>query len=146
MSTRTRCYHIEKNCLKVCQGLYVTGNFYVPKDAGHALPTVLYLCGHSPHPLGAKFPYQDRAIWFASHGYPCIVLDTHEFGELAGIHHGTHDLNMWHWLSLGYTPAGVEVWNAIRALVIGTRRKWTEALGLTGISAGRIDWVHGGSR
>jgi hypothetical protein len=25
-------------------------------------------------------------------------------------HHGTHDLNMWHWLSLGYTPDGVEVW------------------------------------
>ena len=44
------------------------------------------------------------------------MLDTLEFAEVAGTHHGTHDLNMWHWLSLGYTPAGVEVWNAMRAL------------------------------
>ena len=57
-----------------------SGNFYVPKGAPKALPTILYLCGHSPHPLGAKFQYQDRALWFASHGFACLVLDTHEFG------------------------------------------------------------------
>jgi len=131
-------YRIEKIVFQSLPGLYVTGNFYVPKGAAKALPTILYLCGHSPHPLGAKFQYQDRAIWFASHGYPCLVLDTHEFGELAGIHHGTHDLNMWHWLSLGYTPAGVEVWNAIRALDYLETRPEVDAkrIGLTGISGG----------
>jgi cephalosporin-C deacetylase-like acetyl esterase len=131
-------YHIEKIVFQSLPGLYVTGNFYVPKGAKTALPTILYLCGHSPHPLGAKFQYQDRAIWFASHGFPCLVLDTHEFGELAGIHHGTHDLNMWHWLSLGYTPAGVEVWNAIRALDYLEKRPEVDAkrIGLTGISGG----------
>src|SRR2546430_14492302 len=72
--------------------------------------------GHSPHPLGAKWDYQDRADWFADHGYVCLVLDTLEFGEVPGIHHGIHDLNMFDWLSRGYTPAGVEVWNAMRAL------------------------------
>ena len=45
-----------------------------------------------------------------------LDIDTVEFGEVPGIHHGIHDLNMWNWLSLGYTPIGVEVWNAIRAL------------------------------
>src|SRR6185503_16875255 len=84
-------YRIDKTVFQSLPGLYVTGNFYVPKGAAQPSPTILYLCGHSPHPLGAKFQYQDRAIWFASHGYPCLVLDTHEFGELAGIHHGTHD-------------------------------------------------------
>src|SRR5439155_518737 len=80
----------------------------------------------------------DRAIWFASHGFACLVLDTLEFGEVAGIHHGTHDLNMWHWLSLGYTPAGVEVWNAIRALdYLATRPEVDkQRIGLTGISGG----------
>jgi hypothetical protein len=131
-------YHIEKLVYQSLPGLYVTGNFYVPKSAATPLPTILYLCGHSPHPLGAKFQYQDRAIWFVSHGYACLVLDTHEFGELAGIHHGTHDLNMWHWLSLGYTPAGVEVWNAIRALDYLETRPEVDAkrIGLTGISGG----------
>ena len=66
------------------------------------------------------------------------MLDTLEFGEVAGIHHGTHDLNMWNWLSLGYTPAGVEVWNAIRALDYLEARPEVEArhIGLTGISGG----------
>src|SRR5688572_19962283 len=131
-------YTIEKIVFQSLPGLYVTGNFYIPIGDVKALPTILYLCGHSPHPLGAKFHYQDRAIWFASNGYPCLVLDTHEFGELSGIHHGTHDLNMWHWLSLGYTPAGVEVWNAIRALDYLETRPEVDAkrIGLTGISGG----------
>jgi len=131
-------YRIEKLVFQSMPGLYVTGNFYVPKDSAKPSPTILYLCGHSPHPLGAKFQYQDRAIWFASYGFPCLVLDTLEFGEVAGIHHGTHDLNMWHWLSLGYTPAGTEVWNAIRALDYLVTRSEVDAkrIGLTGISGG----------
>ncbi len=131
-------YRVEKVVFQSMPGLYVTGNFYVPNDSAKQLPTILYLCGHSPHPLGAKFQYQDRAIWFASHGFACLVLDTLEFAEIAGIHHGTHDLNMWHWLSLGYTPAGVEVWNAIRALDYLETRPEVDAtrFGLTGISGG----------
>ena len=131
-------YRIEKVVFQSMPGLYVTGNFYVPGDSAKSLPAILYLCGHSPHPLGAKVEYQDRALWFASHGYACLVLDTLEFGEVAGIHHGTHNLNMWHWLSLGYTPAGVEVWNAIRALdYLETRREVDKhRIGLTGISGG----------
>ena len=131
-------YRIEKVVFQSLPGLYVTGNFYVPDRPAGSLPAILYLCGHSPHPLGAKVEYQDRADWFVSHGYPCLVLDTLEFGEVAGIHHGTHNLNMWNWLSLGYTPAGVEVWNAIRALdYLETRPEVDKArIGLSGISGG----------
>ncbi|MEO8425744.1 MAG: hypothetical protein ABI651_01400, partial [Verrucomicrobiota bacterium] len=67
-------YRIEKVVFQSLPGLYVTGNFYAPKESSRRLPTILYLCGHLPHPLGAKFQYQDRAIWFASHGYVCLVL------------------------------------------------------------------------
>src|SRR6266508_1498423 len=131
-------YRIEKIVFQSRPGLYVTGNFYVPNRSAGPLPTILYLCGHSPHPLGAKVEYQDRAIWFAAHGYLCLVLDTLEFGEVAGIHHGTHDLNMWHWLSLGYTPAGTEVWNAMRALdYLETRPEVDpKRFGVTGRSGG----------
>jgi cephalosporin-C deacetylase-like acetyl esterase len=136
-------YRIEKVVFQSLPGFYVTGDFYVPKDAAPPRPTVLYLCGHSPHPLGAKVEYQDRALWFAAHGFPCLVLDTLEFGEVAGIHHGTHNLNLWPWLSLGYTPAGVEVWSAMRALdYLETRPEVDQRrIGLTGISGGgAITW------
>lgn len=136
-------YSIEKIVFQSLPGLYVTGNFYVPKSLPKRRASILYLCGHSPNPLGAKVEYQARAIWFAQHGYSCLVLDTLEFGEVAGIHHGTHNLNMWHWMSLGYTPAGVEVWNAIRALDYLETRPEVDAgrIGLTGISGGgAITW------
>lgn len=136
-------YRLEKVVFQSSPGLYVTGNFYVPREAPQPLPTILYLCGHSPHPRGAKTQYQDRAQWFAAHGYAVLILDTLEFAEVAGPHHGTHHLGLWHWLSLGFTPAGVEVWNAIRALdYLETRREVDrKRIGLTGISGGgAITW------
>ena len=124
-------------------GLYVTGNLYLPKEITGRLPTVLYLCGHSPNPHGAKFDYQQHGIWFARNGYAALLIDTVEFGELSGIHHGLHDLGMWYWLSLGFTPAGPEVWNAIRALdYLETRKEVDpERIAVTGISGGgAITW------
>jgi len=131
-------YRIEKLVFQSLPGLYVTGNFYIPAKTSGPLPAILYVCGHDPHPLGAKFSYQDRAAWFASHGYACLILDTLEFGEVAGVHHGIHDLNMWNWLSLGYTPAGVEVWNAMRAIdYLETRPEVDRRrIGMTGVSGG----------
>ena len=77
------------------------------------------------------------------HGYVAFVLDTIEFGEVPGIHHGTHDLGMWYWHSLGYTPAGPEVWNAIRALDYLETRPEVDAkrVAVTGISGGgAVTW------
>ena len=131
-------YRIEKLVFQSRPGLYVTANLYLPAGGSGPLPAILYVCGHAPHPLGAKSYYQDRAAWFASHGYVCLILDTLEFGEVAGIHHGIHDLNIWNWLSLGYTPAGVEVWNAMRAIDYLETRPEVDPrrIGMTGISGG----------
>lgn len=134
---------IENLVFQSRPGLYVTGNFYLPKTGQRPFPTVLYLTGHAPHPLGAKINYQHHALWLAEHGYACLVLDTLEFGEVPGIHHGLYDQNMWHWLSLGYTPAGVEVWNAMRALDYLETRPEVDAkkIALTGRSGGgAITW------
>jgi len=76
-------YTIEKIVFQSMPGLYVTGNFYLPENTEGPLPTILYLCGHSPSPYGAKLSYQDRAVWFAEHGYACLVIDTLEFAEVA---------------------------------------------------------------
>lgn len=135
-------YRVEKIVFESMPGLYVTGDLYVPKQAGRK-PAVLYLCGHAPGPWGAKAQYQHHGIWLANHGYVAFLIDTIEFGEIPGIHHGTHDLGLWNWLSLGYSPAGPEVWNAIRAMDYLSTRPDVDAarVALTGISGGgAITW------
>ena len=136
-------YRVENIVFESMPGLYVTANLYLPLQAAGKLPAVVYVCGHSPGPYGAKVQYQHHGIWFARHGYAAILLDTIEFGEVPGIHHGTHDLGMWYWHSLGYTPAGPEVWNAIRALDYLETRPEIDAkrVAVTGISGGgAVTW------
>ena len=103
----------------------------------------MYVSGHAPGLAGAKAQYQHHGVWLAGNGFVAFVLDTIEFGEIPGIHHGVHDLAMWHWLSLGYTPAAVEVWNAIRALDYLETRPEVDATraGITGRSGGgAVSW------
>lgn len=124
-------------------GLYVTGNFYRPKQAEGKLPTILYVCGHGlvkkdGVSYGNKTHYQHHGAWFARNGYACLIIDTLQLGEIEGIHHGTHRFGMWWWLNRGYTPAGVEAWNCIRALDYLQSRPEVdgERLGVTGRSGG----------
>jgi len=136
-------YRVEKIVFESRPGLYVTGNLYLPAASRKQYPTIVYVSGHAPGPVGAKAQYQHHGIWFAKNGYVAFVLDTLEFAEIPGIHHGVHDLGMWHWLSLGYTPAGVEVWNAIRALdYLETRPEVDRGkVAITGRSGGgAISW------
>ena len=124
-------------------GLYVTGNLYVPKQIEKPLPAILYVCGHGGVKkngviYGNKVHYQHHGAWFARHGYVCLTIDTLQLGEIEGIHHGTYRYNKWWWLNRGYTPAGVEAWNCVRALDYLQSRKEVdpERLGVTGRSGG----------
>ena len=51
-------------------------------------------------------------------------------------HHGLYRYDLWWWNSRGYTPAGVEVWNVIRALDYLETRPEIDAskFGITGRS------------
>ncbi len=124
-------------------GLYVTANLYVPKNLTKPAPTILYVCGHGPVitngiSYGNKFAYHHHGVWFARNGYVCLIIDTLQLGEIQGLHHGTHRENMWWWNSRGYTPAGVECWNGMRALdYLSTRPEVdTNRFGITGRSGG----------
>ena len=124
-------------------GLYVTGNLYIPRDINEPAPTILYVCGHMAGTkdgirCGNKAAYQYHAAWFAQHGYVCFVIDTIHHGEIEGIHHGTYNRKMWWWNSRGYTSAGVEAFNSIRALdYLQTRKEVDkERFGVTGRSGG----------
>ncbi len=133
-------YRLEKWLFQSRPGLFVTANFYLPHVRPAPLPCVLYLNGHWPSLDGAKTGFQDRYLWYPAHGFALLVIDPLGFGEIPGIHPGMNRLNWWHWLSLGYTPAGVEVWNAMRALDwLQTRPELDPSrIGVTGISGGGV--------
>jgi len=124
-------------------GLYVTGNLYIPKGLDAPAPTILYVCGHAQVKkdgisYGNKAFYQHHGAWFARNGYVCLVIDSLQLGEIEGIHHGTYRHKMWWWNSRGYSPAGVEAWNCIRALdYLQTRPEVdSQRFGVTGRSGG----------
>ncbi|HUE71122.1 MAG TPA: prolyl oligopeptidase family serine peptidase [Pirellulaceae bacterium] len=144
--------------------LYVTGNLYRPaqpmasggrkppdipdrdQDQGadaprspKRYPAVFYVCGHSGRGRnGNKVAYQSHGIWFARHGYICLVVDTLQLGEIAAKHHGTYNLERWWWHSRGYTPAGVEAWNGVRGIdyLVSRPDVDPERIAVTGISGG----------
>jgi cephalosporin-C deacetylase-like acetyl esterase len=136
-------YIIEKLHFQSMPGLYVTANLYVPKELKAPAPAVLYLCGHGKVVVdgvscGNKCYYQRHPAWFASHGYVCLIVDTLELGEIQGMHHGTAESGRWWWQTIGYTPAGVECWSAMRALDYLETRKEVDPkrIGVTGRSGG----------
>jgi dienelactone hydrolase len=136
-------FTVENVHFQSMPGLYVTGNLYVPKNLDKPAPAILYVCGHGAVKkdnvsYGNKVGYQHHAGWFARNGYVCLVIDTVQLGEIEGIHHGTYRYNMWWWNCRGYTSAGVEAWNCVRALdYLETRKEVDVArLGVTGRSGG----------
>jgi dienelactone hydrolase len=130
---------IEKLHFQSRPGLYVTGNLYRPKKITGRLPTILYVCGHSSKGRdGNKTAFQEHGLMFAAHGYVCLIIDSLQLGEIPGIHHGTYREGRWWWQAAGYTPAGVECWNGVRALdyLVSRPDVDPERLGVTGISGG----------
>ena len=142
-STTSDGFIVENITFQSRPGLHVTGNLYRPMKQEGKIPAILYVCGHgnvrkNGISYGSKAHYQHHGAWFARNGYVCLTIDTLQLGELEGLHHGTYREGMWWWLSRGYTPAGVEAWNCIRALDYLQSRPEVngEKLGVTGRSGG----------
>ncbi|MDD2600817.1 MAG: acetylxylan esterase [Kiritimatiellae bacterium] len=136
-------YVVEKLHFQPIPGCRIAANLYRPKEVKSKLPAVVYLCGHAKR---GKFHYQLHPRWFAEHGYVAMILDTIAIGESSGFHHGTYSKGWWHWISQGYSPAGVEVWAAMRAADYLQTRPEVNAklLGITGNSGGgTISWFTG---
>jgi dienelactone hydrolase len=136
-------FTVERLHFQSLPGLYVTANLYLPADRPRPAPAILYACGHAPvrldgESLGNKTHYRHHGEWFARQGYACLVFDTLQLGEIEGVHHGTYKFDRWWWVSRGYTPAGVEAWNGIRAIDYLQSRPEVdpERIGMTGRSGG----------
>ena len=136
-------YRIEKLYYESLPGLYVPANLYIPDDGKQNGAAILYLCGHA---RSQKVHYQAHPRKFAELGFVCLIVETIQFGEVLGEHHGNYSRGWFNLYSRGYTPAGVEVWNAIRGLDLLANRPEVdpEKMGVTGISGGGvITWFTG---
>ncbi|HIE52197.1 MAG TPA: hypothetical protein EYP85_10595 [Armatimonadetes bacterium] len=128
-------YRIERLYFESLPRLYVVANLYLPDPLDAPAPGVLYVCGHSET---QKVHYQAHPRKFAQLGFVALIVETIQLGEVRGYHHGPYYEGWFHWYSRGYTPAGVELWNGIRALDLLQSRPEVEGtrLGVTGISGG----------
>ncbi|NLF33116.1 MAG: acetylxylan esterase [Planctomycetes bacterium] len=136
-------YVVEKCFVEIFPRMRVAANIYRPRTIDAPLPGMIYVCGHAAE---GKCWYQPHGRWFGRHGYVCMVLDHIWAGESRGFHHGTYSRNAWHWYSRGYSPAGVEVWAAMRAIDYLQSRDDVDGsrLGITGNSGGgSISWFTG---
>jgi dienelactone hydrolase len=130
-------YRIEKIAFESLPAFYATANLYVPKTHGPH-PAVIYVCGHSGTAAGSKVSYQRHGISLAKNGYVAMVIDAIQHSEVYGLHRGVYLFSRYDWYARGYTPAGVEVWNAIRAIdYLETRPEVDKSrIGMTGRSGG----------
>lgn len=136
-------YVVERMHFQPVPHCYIAANLYRPKNVQGRLPAVVYVCGHSK---AGKFHYQPHPRWFAEHGYVAMILDPIQVGENGGFHHGTYSKQWWHWTSQGYSPAGVEVWTAMRAIdYLSTRPEVDpKRFAITGLSGGgTMSWFTG---
>lgn len=138
-------YRVQKLFFESLPRLYVTANLYLPDPLEKPAPAVLYLCGHSQQ---QKVHYQAHPRKFAQLGFVCLIMETIQLGEIRGYHHGAYYQGWFHWYSRGYTPAGVELWNGMRALDLLQSLPEVDGrrLGVTGISGGGAGswWVAAG--
>lgn len=128
-------YRIDVLSYESLPGLKVEANLYVP-DAPGPHPGLLYVCGHSA--LQKASHYQQHARRYAQLGFVTLIVDTVQNGDVRGYHHGTHRYGWFHWISRGYTSAGIETWNGIRGLDLLSTLPEVDAerLGVTGTSGG----------
>lgn len=129
---------VEKITFESIPKFYVTANLYLPKQRQGRVPVIVYVCGHAMVPEGAKTAYQRHGISFARNGYACLIVDPIQIAEVFSLHHGVYALQLFDWYARGYTPAGIDVWNAIRAIdYLATRPEIDIAkCGMTGRSGG----------
>lgn len=130
-------YTADKVVFQLLPDVWGSAHIYRPANlpAGQTAPGVLYTCGH--HAAGVE-GYQHHAMGWAKRGYICLILDTIEQHDNTGDHHGLHSHRAPGWISMGYTGAGGEVFNGIRALDLLLEQPGIDPdrVGVTGLSGG----------
>ncbi|HLA38900.1 MAG TPA: CocE/NonD family hydrolase [Candidatus Glassbacteria bacterium] len=139
-------YTVEVIHFQSLPGFYVTANLYRPRKGRAPFPAVIWGPGHGGGEYGTKTNLQPHAALWARAGYICLVVDPIQAAEVYGIHHGLAGYGLRDWYSRGYTPIGIEVWNAMRAADYLISRPDVDGnkLTITGVSGGgHLSWMAG---
>ncbi len=133
---RGRGFQVQRIAWQILPDCWNSACIYRPDPMPAArAPAILYTSGHSGH--GAYFS-QRHAIMWARRGYISMGFDTFEQGDNPGDHHGLCYHRRPDWVSMGFTAAGGELWNSIRALDILEQTHGVDSakIGVTGNSGG----------
>lgn len=131
-------YRARKISYQLLPDCWAGANYFVPDPLPQGqLPAILYPCGHGPSGVDG---YQGDALYWVRRGYACLIFDTIEQNDNTGEHHGLFLGRHPEWLSMGYSAAGGELWNSLRALDALCTMPEVDAkrIGVTGISGGGI--------
>ncbi len=126
----------RKIAYQILPDCWNSGHLYLPDPLPEKkVPAVLYLCGHAR--IGTHW-YQRHAIMWARRGYACFIVETIRQSGNTGWHHGLYTGTRLDWISRGYTSAGGELLNSIRALDVLCQMPEVdiERIGTTGHSGG----------
>jgi len=129
-------YRAVKVAYRILPDCWGTGTIYYPDPLpGGRLPAILYVSGHKA--IGS-LGYQHHGIMWARRGYVAFVFDTVEQHDNPGDHHGVYSGRRPDWISRGYTAAGGELLNSMRALDLLSSLPEVDPdrIGATGISGG----------
>jgi dienelactone hydrolase len=129
-------FRARKVAYRILPDCWATAAIFYPDPLTDTpLPAVLYACGHSNSGI---LGYQNHGALWARRGYICLVFDTIEQHDSPGDHHGTIQHGRFDWISMGYSAAGGELWNTIRALdlLAGLPEVDAARIGATGNSGG----------
>jgi len=139
-------YTIEVLYYQSLPGFYVSANLYRPKKGEGPFPAVVWGPGHSADEFGAKVFCQKYPIPWVRDGYICLIIDPIQVAEVFGLHRGTNSRELFDWYARGYTPIGIEVWNAMRGVDYLLTRRDVDSTKLTinGVSGGgHLSWMAG---
>ena len=129
-------YRARKIAYQMLPDCWISATLYYPDPLPPGrLPAALHLCGHAG--IGILH-YQPRVVMLARRGYVAMIVDTIEQHDSGGDHHGTFSRRRYDWISMGYTAAGGELYNGLRALdVLAALPEVDPArIGATGASGG----------
>jgi dienelactone hydrolase len=129
-------YRALRLAYQLLPGVWSTGNLLLPDPlpAG-LLPAVLFANGHNSSAVGDT---SELTLVWPRRGYACFVFDTIQQTDNPGSHRGLHSGGRQDWIARGYTAAGGELLNGLRAfdVLAGRPEVDPQRIGVTGRSGG----------
>ncbi len=129
-------YRVLRLAYRILPDVWGTCNLWQPDPLpATPRPAVLRVCGHTSSGVGDNM--YEAVVW-ARRGYVCLVFDTLTQTDNIGAHRGIASGRRMDWIARGYSSAGGELLNGLRALEVLRHRPEIDParIGVTGRSGG----------